>query len=229
MIQTRRPFSCSRFVAASVVIASLVLPAMDTAAASPDPSQLALNHGSENVPIVVDYDERRGELKIIAVDVPLTRVLGAVEEATGVKVVIHGTNHEIVNLNFDHVPIDEGLRRILARSNHVIFRSEDHARIVKVWVLTSGDTDGAGSQPRSTVSKRGSTTPRANPPSSELSANEVVKMLEQLESQTQGAAATSDTGRRLIEALRGAAERGLVPENLPEMLESQSRQGRNEQ
>ena len=80
-------------------------------------------------------------LSVIAEEAGLAEILRAVEQATGVEVLGADAVDETVSLRFSDLPLDEALRRLLARVNHLLVEDESPdpgAPRLSVWILGAG-------------------------------------------------------------------------------------------
>src|SRR4051812_25247186 len=86
-------------------------------------------------------------LSVSAEQASLADLLQALEQATGVEILGADTVDETVSLQFSDLPLDEALRRLLARVNHLLVEDDSPAPgapRLSVWILGAGSAANRG-------------------------------------------------------------------------------------
>jgi HEAT repeat protein len=84
-------------------------------------------------------DVRGGLLTVKARGAPLAEVLEAVAARANVRAVSHGEVRELVTIEFERLPLEEGLKRLLRRQNHLLIYGREglDAPTLGVWLYPS--------------------------------------------------------------------------------------------
>jgi hypothetical protein len=105
--------------------------------------QLGVSSAEENTaPLQGDFsgiDFQNGLLKISVENREFQKILDEVAKKTGIQIVLNASVDKRLTINFDYLPLDKALRRIVRGSNCVfIYRSEgsrQHTRLFKVLIF----------------------------------------------------------------------------------------------
>lgn len=85
----------------------------------------------------VAFHPNRNLLKVSVKQKRFSHVMAEIAAKSGVEIVIYGSDYADLTVNFDYVPLEEGLRYLLKGKNYLMFRSDDSSRALKVWVLST--------------------------------------------------------------------------------------------
>ncbi len=85
----------------------------------------------------VDYDAARERLSVSVANQPIVSVFEEISARAGLGLVIHGSDHGLISADFHDLPLERGIRRLLAGRNHVIVRDAEGKGQIMVWILSS--------------------------------------------------------------------------------------------
>jgi hypothetical protein len=119
-----------------VLLASLGFGVALNVLAAEDAQQADSNGG-----LLVHYETVSDRLTVSASGQRFTQVMARIEEVTGVRIVIYSVDvvDEEMRLEFEDVPLEAGLERLLKDKDYVIARTEEESRVETIWVLSKGD------------------------------------------------------------------------------------------
>jgi hypothetical protein len=85
----------------------------------------------------VAFHPNRNLLKVSVKQKRFSHVMAEVAAKSGAEIVIYGSDHADLTVNFDYMPLEEGLRYLLKGKDYLIFRPNDSSGALKVWILST--------------------------------------------------------------------------------------------
>ncbi len=114
-------------VALGFVSYSLASPAVD--------SSIAAN--SKERPFV---RAEEGEVSVAVEGVSLAEILTEISAQTGIVLVLHGSPQEKISAQFQSIPLDEALHRLIKSNFVLLYSSGTEKPEVEIWVVSSGSS-----------------------------------------------------------------------------------------
>ena len=94
---------------------------------------------------IVSYDRANDHLSITADAASLKRVLGKIALKSGIEVLFDDAADEVLTINFQSLPLDDGVKQILKGRNHILSYDRDEktnkSLLIGVMVLPAGEQD----------------------------------------------------------------------------------------
>lgn len=81
------------------------------------------------------YDEKANTLSAWVNGAPFSWVMSELEDSLGLDVVVYEDEYGVIFANFEALPLEDGLKRLLAATNHMILKREHSTKVLVLsWV-----------------------------------------------------------------------------------------------
>ncbi len=170
----------------------------------------------------VRYDRQRDRLSVSVRDRPLVGLFEEISSETGVGLVVHGADHGAVTAQFDDLPLESALKRLLRGHNYAMSGAADPEREITVWIMAPSEA--APAMPPARLRRPAQTARRSTPgrPARNQRARQEAASEDLLEALSENSEA-AESLQKLLEdenavgdLIRDAVQDGDVP---PELLE----------